>query len=431
MSSRQHQVAPEQAVQQVQNQSNASNGTSNSDRQEALASGNGQLIESLFSRDYMVEPSSSTSILVQSSNNKEVSWSTKWTAPNGFERSDNLPSKGPSITIPFSFTEAAAAGKLNHGDRIQVEVTADYMGQRDSEKREFVVKIPTEELAVWEVFFDNQDQDSDTSQARRLDPLVFDLNRDGKLDTTDGSQTGNGAIDGETVLFDIDPSRNSVSGWKRSSPGLCTGYFEGEHNSQVPSVPGGKAVYDTGKEESTDKHGAGRWTEDPGKGSTAKIYDAEGNLVGHWDKSKWGKSHRGRIGQYYWESMGSQKEERTEWLKGTGDGFLVWDLNGNGKIDDNTEMMSEFDAEGNKVFENGFEKLQHYFDHDNNGVIEGKELEELKFWVDDGDGKTEDGELRELSEFGIQRVTIPKKGDLESTTTATQEKFLDKNLRKG
>ena len=46
-------------------------------------------------------------------------------------------------------------------------------------------------------------------------------------------------------------------------------------------------------------------------------------------------------------------EERTEWLQGTGDGFLVWDINGNGKIDSNTEMMSEFDAEGNKVFENG------------------------------------------------------------------------------
>ena len=95
-------------------------------------------------------------------------------------------------------------------------------------------------------------------------------------------------------------------------------------------------------------------------------------------------------------------------------------------------MMSEFDASGNKVFQDGFEKaLTHYFDHDNNGVIEeGKELEDLKFWVDDGDAKTEDGELRELSEFGIQRITIPKRGDLESTTTATQEQFLDKNLRK-
>ena len=34
---------------------------------------------------------------------------------------------------------------------------------------------------------------------------------------------------------------------------------------------------------------------------------------------------------------------------------LVWDKNGNGIIDDNTEMMSEFDENGNKRFQNGFE----------------------------------------------------------------------------
>ena len=92
------------------------------------------------------------------------------------------------------------------------------MGQRDTETRDFIIKIPTEELQVWEVFFDNQDQNADTDGARRLDPLVFDLNRDGKLDTTDGSQLGNGKMDGESVLFDIDPSRKSVSGWTDSSP---------------------------------------------------------------------------------------------------------------------------------------------------------------------------------------------------------------------
>ena len=37
------------------------------------------------------------------------------------------------------------------------------------------------------------------------------------------------------------------------------------NNSQVPPVTGGQAVFDTGKKESTDKHGQGRWTEDPNK----------------------------------------------------------------------------------------------------------------------------------------------------------------------
>ena len=126
--------------------------------------------------------------------------------------------------------------------------------------------------------------------------------------------------------------------------------------------------------------------------------------------------------RYFWGPQGQNRkeEEEIEWIRGTGNGFLVWDINGNGKIDSNTEMMSEFDAEGNKVFENGFEKLQHYFDKDDNGIIEGSELSELKFWVDDGDAKTQEGELRELDEFDIRKITIPQNGELESTTTATK-----------
>ena len=89
---------------------------------------------------------------------------------------------------------------------------------------------------------------------------------------------------------------------------------------------------------------------------------------------------------------GTRKDkEKTQWMAGKGDGFLVWDINGNGIIDDNTEMMSEFDKDGNAAFANGFEKLAHYFDKDNNGIIEGAELKGLMFWVDDGDAVTEAG----------------------------------------
>ena len=73
------------------------------------------------------------------------------------------------------------------------------------------------------------------------------------------------------------------------------------------------------------------------------------------------------IGMYYWGQLTTNKK-KTEWIKpGSGDGFLVWDHNGNGIIDDNTEMMSEFDTSGNKAFANGFEKLRHYFDKDGDG----------------------------------------------------------------
>ena len=381
--------------------------------------GNGKIIESMFSPDYVVEPTDQTSVLVQSSNNKEVSWKTKWEAPNGFNQETNISQKGANLTVPFSFIEAAREGGLKHGDKIKFTAMAEHNGQTDVQSRDFFVNIPTEELKVWEVFFDNQDQKTSAAgsqlvqRRRRSDPLVFDLNRDGKLDTTDGTQLGNGKMDGSTVLFDIDPTRESPEKWEFRSNDFRPG------TGRCPAVPGGFVIYDNGARENIASNG--RWRENRSKGTSAIIYNAKGDKVGYWSGNT-----------YCWGPKGeSRKEEETEWIKGTGDGFLVWDINGNGKIDSNTEMMSEFDAEGNKVFENGFEKLQHYFDHDNNGVIEGKELEELKFWVDDGDGKTEDGELRELSEFGIQRVTIPKKGDLESTTTATQEKFLDKNLRKG
>ena len=51
---------------------------------------------------------------------------------------------------------------------------------------------------------------------------------------------------------------------------------------------------------------------------------------------------------YYFDPF--DEKEETEWMKpGSGDGFLVWDKNGNGIIDDNTEMMSEFDEHGNKL----------------------------------------------------------------------------------
>ena len=96
---------------------------------------------------------------------------------------------------------------------------------------------------------------------------------------------------------------------------------------------------------------------------------------------------------------------------------MVWDHNGNGIIDDNTEMMSEFDKEGKKEFANGFEKLGHYFDKDGDGVISGSELNGLMFWVDDGDAQTEQGELQTLAQHGITEIALPEKGGMTSTST--------------
>ena len=283
--------------------------------------------------------------------------------------------------------------------------------------------VEESEMKIWEVFFDHKDEGSD--KGHRIDPLILDLNRDGKFDITGANQEGNGKIDGETVSFDIDPSKQS---WKKNSPGHRPGYYEGKMSPHVDPVPDGRAVYNTGKSESTNKHGSGRWTEDVKKGVSAKIFDANGKWIGEWVARDWGQSHGGRLGRYYFSP--TKSKEQTEWMKGTGDGLLVWDKNGNGIIDDNTEMMSEFDVNGNKQFQNGFEKLAHYFDLDQDGVIKGSELKGLKVWVDDGDGKTEEGELQSLAKHGITEIVIPGHGKMESTSKriVKEDKDLDQSF---
>ena len=78
--------------------------------------------------------------------------------------------------------------------------------------------------------------------------------------------------------------------------------------------------------------------------------------------------------------------------------------------------LFEFDEFGNKKFQNGFEKLAFYFDLDQNGVIKGAELNKLKVWVDDGDAKTEDGELQSLEQHGITEIVIPGHNKMVSST---------------
>ena len=59
-----------------------------------LGSG-GNIIESMFSPHYMVTPTDQTSVLVQSSNDRDVSWTTKWEAPNGFSQETKVAKKEP------------------------------------------------------------------------------------------------------------------------------------------------------------------------------------------------------------------------------------------------------------------------------------------------------------------------------------------------
>lgn len=92
--------------------------------------------------------------------------------------------------------------------------------------------------------------------------------------------------------------------------------------------------------------------------------------------------------------------ERTGWI-GADDGFLVVDVNGNGRIDDISEM---FGGPGSS----GFAELA-AFDEDGDGYVTVGDsgFAELWVWRDlDQDGFTDDGELFSLADLGIVSLTV-------------------------
>lgn len=62
--------------------------------------------------------------------------------------------------------------------------------------------------------------------------------------------------------------------------------------------------------------------------------------------------------------------------------FLVWDKNNNGTLDNNTELISVFDNDGNSAFTDGYAMLSHYFDANRDGVLRGEELSKISLWRD-------------------------------------------------
>ena len=198
--------------------------------------------------------------------------------------------------------------------------------------------------------------------------MILEANR-----ISDGGYVDDGSgvksAGGQMVEFDIDPSRSS---WEKRSQSFRPGLG-------APALPRGWAIYDTG----TKIDIWSKWCleSERAKGKSAKLYAANGHWSGEWVG--------GNTPEYFY---GIRKDkERTQWLKGgSGDGFLVWNHNKDGLITDNTELMSEYDKSGQVAFANGYEKLGHYFDRDKGGIIDGAELSELNFWVDDGDAVTEE-----------------------------------------
>ncbi|SRR5258706_546710 len=102
----------------------------------------------------------------------------------------------------------------------------------------------------------------------------------------------------------------------------------------------------------------------------------------------------------YFEVDGDLFAERTAWLKGD-DGFLVVDANGNGWVDDISEMF------GDRT-QGGYAELA---GHDSNGdckiTMADAMWAELKVWQDGNrDGATDAGELRSLDQLGIIELSL-------------------------
>ena len=106
---------------------------------------------------------------------------------------------------------------------------------------------------------------------------------------------------------------------------------------------------------------------------------------------------------------GDGKKDIIEWINGSGDGILINNKDGNAKNDMDGSRL--FGDEGGK-YQNGYEKLS-LLDINNDGKLTGDELDGLNLWLDDGDAKVEEGELRTLDELGITSIDTTMKEVLD------------------
>jgi hypothetical protein len=105
------------------------------------------------------------------------------------------------------------------------------------------------------------------------------------------------------------------------------------------------------------------------------------------------------------------RAENVGWLS-TSDAWLALDRNGNGLIDDGSELFGSGTSmpDGSKALD-GFAALR-VLDINHDGVIDGRDgaFASLSVWVDaNSNAKTDAGELRRLSQAGIESLSLVAK----------------------
>lgn len=106
---------------------------------------------------------------------------------------------------------------------------------------------------------------------------------------------------------------------------------------------------------------------------------------------------------------GSGRQVGTAFVTG-GDAFLVLHRNANGVVDSGSELFGDQNGAAN-----GFEELRK-LDSNADGLIDvrDRDFELLRLFRDDGDGRTEAGELISLSEAGVEQIDLGYRNTNES-----------------
>lgn len=125
--------------------------------------------------------------------------------------------------------------------------------------------------------------------------------------------------------------------------------------------------------------------------------------------------------------------EKTAWI-GTEDGFLALDINGNGIIDNGSELFGDqFVMPDGNISETGFEALSS-LDENHDGIIDENDavFEKLCVWIDSNhNGNTDENELKTLTESGIVSIDLNYVSDgtvnVETGTMEAESSFVTLN----